>query len=408
MDESSQARAHWLNLSRLKVYPRLLVLLFTVMSVVWLFSFRHMVDAEGNPFGNDFVTFWGASLAALQGHAPDAYNASRIVAFEHIAVPASTKVFGWFYPPSFYVMILPLAHLPYITAYLLYICGTLGFFLLVMRRVISGSVAMWCLAAFSGIWINFMDGQNAFLTAGLAGAAILCLKRRPYLAGLLIGLLVVKPHLALLFPVALLATGAWRSIVAAAVTACGLMAAGTAILGQATFKAWLGSIATAQMLLEQGGLPWQKMPTIFALARLLHAPLRVAYGLHIVVAVYAVAMVWRVWRRSRDWQLRGAVLMSATFLISPYVFDYDLVWLAFPIAWFAMLGIRDGWLGGERDVLVAAWVLPLVMAPIASTTSLQLGPLVLVALVWNANRRCAAATSQDHKIVGADAELLAV
>lgn len=389
MEKSANSGEHWLNGNRLKVYPRLLVVLFAVMTGVWLLSFKHMVDAEGNPFGNDFITFWGASLAALQGHAPDAYNASRIFAFEQVAVPASTKVFGWFYPPSFYVLVLPLAHLPYVAAYLLYIFSTLGFFVAVLRRVVRNSIAMWCLAGFSGVCINFMDGQNAFLTAGLAAAAILCLKRRPYLAGVLIGLLAIKPHLAILFPVALVAIGAWRSIVAAAVTACALMAAGTAVLGQATFKAWLGSIATAQMLLEQGGLPWQKMPTVFALVRLLHAPVRVAYGLHIAVAIAAAVLVWRVWRRSQDWQLRGAVLMAATFLISPYVFDYDLVWLAFPIAWLALVGVRDGWMHGERELLTLAWVLPLLMAPIASTTSLQAGPVVLIAMLWVVNRRIA-------------------
>jgi hypothetical protein len=202
-----------------------------------------------------------------------------------------------------------------------------------------------------------------------------------------VGLLVIKPHLAILFPVALLAIGAWRSILAAAVTACGLMAAGTVVLGEATFKAWLASIATAQLLLENGGLPWEKMPTVFALARLLHAPIRVAYGLHIAVAVAATTVVWRVWRQSQDWQLRGAVLMVATFLISPYVFDYDLVWLAFPVAWMAIIGMRDGWLASERELLVVAWAFPLVMAPIAGAIPIQLGPMLLMAMLWVVHRR---------------------
>jgi len=56
------------------------------------------------------------------------------------------------------------------------------------------------------------------LTAALAGAALLSLERRPILAGVFIGLLAIKPHLALLFPVALIAIGAWRTLLAAAVT----------------------------------------------------------------------------------------------------------------------------------------------------------------------------------------------
>jgi len=246
---------------------------------------------------------------------------------------------------------------------------------------------MWLLAGFSAVWINFMHGQNGFLTAALAGAGILCLRKRPYLAGVFIGLLAIKPHLALLFPVALVAIGAWRTLATAAATAFALTAAGTAVLGRATLAACLNGLGEARHFLEDGGLPWQKMPTVFAFSRLLGLPVAVAYGLHIVVAVGAALAVWHVWRRCSDWELRGAALMTATFLISPYVFDYDLAWLAFPIAWLALKGIRGGWLGREREILTAAWILPFLMAPIASTISLQIGPFVLIALLWIVVRR---------------------
>jgi len=73
--------------------------------------------------------------------------------------------------------------------------------------------------------------------------------------------------------------------------------------------------------------------------------------------------------------------------VSPYSFDYDLAWLAFPIAWLAQAGLREGWLRGEREVLVAAWVLPIIMAPLAMAVPLQIGPLVLVALLGAVVRR---------------------
>lgn len=387
MEEPLRCSPHWLNSKRLTVYPRLVLCLLAVACAIWLSGIHNMTDAEGKPFGNDFVTFWGASLAALQGHAPDAYNVARIFRFEQAAVPASQSVFGWFYPPSFYLLVLPLARMPYIAAYFVSMLSTLGLFVLVLRRVVRGKAAMWCLAGFAGVWINFLDGQNGFLTAALAGAAILCLRRRPYLAGVFIGLLGIKPHLALLFPVALLAIGAWRSIVVAAITTCGLMAAGTAVLGLGTFQAWLGSIRVAGMLLENGGLPWYKMPTVFALVRMLGAPPALAYGLHAMAALGATVTVWRAWRLSADWQLRGAVLMSATFFISPYLFDYDLVWLAFPIAWLTCIGLREGWRSGDREVLAAAWILPLILYPVASKIFVQIGPLVLTALLWIAVRR---------------------
>ncbi len=376
-----------MNAERLKAYPRILLVMFIATSAGWLLLSKHRIDPLGKPFGNDFITFWAASDAALHGHAPDAYNLTKIFHYEQIAVPASKLVFGWYYPPSFYLVALPLALLPYVASFLVWTLSTLALYVAVLRRIVRTSAAMWCLAAFSGLWIDLLHGQNAFLTAALAGAGILCLKRRPYLAGVFIGLLAVKPHLALLFPVALLAIGAWRSIASAAATAFALTAAGTLVLGRSTLTACVGAMGQARYFLETGGLPWQKMPTLFAFARLLGMPVGVAYGLQALVALGATAVVWRLWRRSHDWGLRGAVLMSATFLVSPYVFDYDLAWLAFPIAWLAMVGIRDGWLKGEREILTMAWLVPFVMAPIASATAVQVGPFVLAGMVWVAWRR---------------------
>jgi hypothetical protein len=402
--------AHWLNSKRLTAYPRILLGMFVLTTAIWLLMSKQMVDPQGKPFGNDFITFWAASYAALHGHAPDAYNIAKIFRYEQIAVPASKLVFGWYYPPSFYLVVLPLALLPYVAAFFVWILPTLALYVGVLQRIVKGSVAMWCLAAFSGVWINLLHGQNGFLTAALAGAGILCLKRRPWLAGVFIGLLAVKPHLALLFPVALLAIGAWRAMAGAAVTAVALTAAGTLVLGRDTLTACVGAMGQARYFLENGGLPWQKMPTIFAFARLLGMPVAVAYGLHAIVAVGAMVAVWHVWRRSADWGLRGAALMSATFLVSPYVFDYDLAWLGFPIAWLASIGIRDGWQNGERDVLALAYLMPFVIAPVASAVSLQVGPFVLVGLLWMVWRRVggrrSAETQDAEAVASASAERL--
>jgi hypothetical protein len=382
---------HWLNAARLRSYPRLLIAIFAFMTIVRLASIHHMVDSVGNPVGADFILQYGASLAALQGHAAEAYTAAGIMHYEQLAVPAWDKTFLWFYPPSWYVLILPLALLPYLISYVVYMSATLAFFIAVMRRMAlgpeCGQQAMWCLAAFSGVWINVNDGQNAFLTAGCAGAAVLCLQRRPWMAGVFLGLLSVKPHLGLLFPVALVAIGAWRTIVSALATAAGLMAVGTLVLGRAVFAAWLGSIGSAGTTLDGDGLTWAKMPAVYSLLRMLGVRPGIAHWVHGAVAMVVIALVWWVWRSSADWGLRGSALMVGTFLISPYVFDYDLVWLAFPIAWLALKGVREGWLRWEREVLVAAWILPLAMAPIASATRLQTGPLVLGTLLWVVARR---------------------
>lgn len=384
-----ERNAHWLNETRLSHYPRIILAFFIAIAIVWVALSKDLVDIKGKPLGYDFITFWGASHLGLTGHAADAYDINLMFNAEKIAVPRLNNFFVWYYPPAFYLVILPLAFLPYLVACVSFIVATLACYVALLYRVVRNKSA-WCyLAGFSGLWMNLFHGQNAFLTASLAGAALMCLPRRPVLSGVLIGLLAIKPHLALLFPLALLAIGAWRTFIAAALTAILFTATGMAVLGVGTLKASVASLQLARHFVETGLLPWAKMPTMFAFARLLGMPVAGAYVLHAVVAAGATLAVWRVWRHSEDWPLRGAALMTATFLVSPYLFDYDLAWLAFPIAWCALAGLRDGWLRGDREVLVAAWLLPLLMSPIVKVVPIQIGPWVLGALLVIIVRRAA-------------------
>ena len=74
----------------------------------------------------------------------------------------------------------------------------------------------WIAAAFPAVFINIGHGQNGFLTAALLGGALHWLDRKPWLAGILIGLLAYKPQFGVLIPIALLAGQRWTTIGAAA------------------------------------------------------------------------------------------------------------------------------------------------------------------------------------------------
>jgi hypothetical protein len=393
----AEARPHWLNRERVTGYPRLFVVIFAVTVVIWVLMSKHMVDSKGKPLGGDFIAYWIASKFALSGHAAEAYDLGSMVKAERAFMPASDKVFDWLYPPSFFLVVLPLGLMPYFAAFFVWIGATLAAYVAAMRRIVTGSVAMWCVAGFSGIWVNATQGQNGFLTAALAAAGLLALPRRPVLAGVFIGLVTLKPQMALVFPAALLAIGAWRTLASAAVTVAAFVGLGTAVLGKATLTAFLKDLPDARMYVETGAAPWSKMPTVFSFLRTLGVPVGGAYAVHSAVAVAAVAAVCYVWRRAgtshADWQLRGAALMAATCMVSPYMFDYDLAWLGFPIAWMAAIGMRDGWLRGEREALVLAWLLPMLMAPVTAVVVVQPGPFVLGALVWMVVRRARTAAS---------------
>jgi hypothetical protein len=374
-------RQHWLTEERILLYSRTMVacIVFAFAAMLWLSS--ALADARGRPIGTDFITFWGASRLALDGHPEAAYDLNAIFHAEQAAVPGVRVVFAWFYPPMFQLLVLPLALMSYLLAYGVFISGTLAAFVAAFRRIASGNIAMWCLASFSGVWLNIMQGQNAFLTAALAAGCLLNLKQRPGLAGICLGMLAIKPHLALLFPLALAAAGAWRVLAVAAATASALTALSVWVLGPATLTAFLDSVAVARQLLESGKLPLYKMPSVFAAMRLLDAPLWLAYCAQAMCAGVFAWIVWRAWRSDASPALCNALLMTASLLVSPYMYDYDTAWLAFPIAWLALHAMQHGWKRGERELLAAMWLLPAVIGPLAKLY-LFVAPPLLASLVW--------------------------
>jgi hypothetical protein len=87
---------------------------------------------------------------------------------------------------------------------------------------------------------------------------------------------------------------------------------------------------------------------------------------------------------------RGAVLLCATLLTTPFLLDYDLLLLALPLAWLYGESRRTGFLPWEKAVLAAGFVLPLVSRALAANLHLPIAPLVIGALLLCLLRRAQA------------------
>jgi len=241
-----------------------------------------------------------------------------------------------------------------------------------------------------------MQGQTGFLTMALFGGAVLLFDRRPLAAGILFGLLSCKPHFGLLVPLALLCGRQWTVFAAASITTLVFGMASAVVLGPDVWLAFWRNLPLLRDILEQGGVPWDKMVSPFAGMRLLGVGGVPAYVLQGVLALAAAAGVAWAWWRAVPLRLAAAVLVSGALVATPYVFDYDLVLLAVPIALLARDGCEQGWLPGDREVLVAAWLMPLLSPVIAHASGVQLGWLCLVALFAVALRRAIAFERQTH------------
>lgn len=384
---TTRADGHWLTAARLTIYPRIFLAVFAVVLAAVLFQSQGLIDSAGQPLGYDFMAYWGASYLALQGEAAQAFDIVRITAAGQTGVPGFTSLHPWFYPPMFQLLIAPLALLPYGLSLLVWTIATLTAFSVVVRRIAPAPQTLWLTLAFPAVYLNIIHGQNGFLIASLFGGALLLLDRRPVLAGVLIGLLCFKPHFGILIPLALACGGRWTTFAAASVTTIAFVLTSTIILGPETWVGVRGNSTLVFRLLEEGVLHWEKMPTLFTALRLLGIGLPLAYTMHALLALGVAATVAWVWWKKAPVRLGSAVLVSGSLMISPYVFDYDLTLMAIPIALLAWDGHHRGWLAGEREILVAAWLLPILAPPIATFTGVQIGILGLGALFFMAVRR---------------------
>lgn len=375
------SEAHWLNGERAIGYAWIFLILFAIASLAWIGLSPHLIDPEGKPLGTDFMDVWAAGKLALAGEPAAAYDYARHYAIERNALPypagSAAPYYGWHYPPLFLLIAAPLALLPYGAALAAWMAATLPAYLAAAKQAMP--VRRWWVfaLAFPAVFVNLGHGQNAFLTTALLGCGLILLTGRPWLAGVLFGLLAYKPQFAVLIPIALIAGGHWRPLVSGTMTVCVAAAISAAVFGEETWRAFFASLHLTQAyVLEQGATGWEKIQSTFSAVRMWGGAIDLAYIVQGAVSLAATAVTVLVWRSRATMPIKSAALCVALLMATPYVLDYDLVVLALPMAWLAAEGVRVGFLPWEKIALGAAWLLPLVSRAVGMI-GVPLGPFVL-------------------------------
>jgi hypothetical protein len=282
----------------------------------------------------------------------DAFNAGLEAMFYH-----GFPVHNWSYPPHLLLMTWPLGFLPYMPAYIAWCVGGLVLYLWAASDGFSRRDRLPMLAVAPAVAINVFTGQIGFITATLISSALKRLDRRPVVAGVCFGLLTVKPQLGLLVPLMLMLTRRWVTFAAATGTVAAMAALAACLFGFDVWTEYFRLVLPVQqdILVNGGGLAPAMMPTVFMNARVAHLPIPVAWTLQAVMSAVAVAAVcWTFWRR-RDETLSIALFVTASFLVTPYAFNYDMVVFGWVIA---LLRERGGTAFDDRLAMLV-WTLPI-------------------------------------------------
>ncbi|ALS59302.1 glycosyltransferase family 87 protein [Pandoraea norimbergensis] len=396
IDVAAPSRPHWSDdRDRIRLYAGAGLLCVLGVIVFWCKQHFFTENPTIGPFGLDFLPFWGASHFVLQGHPLDAYNIEIMNQAQIAAEPWTTKLGGympWLYPPIMMVFLAPVALLPFMFAYTVYASIGFALFYATLRRTAPWADARLPIIGFPGVLVVVVAGQIALYTTAIAGISLVLLRKRPVWAGIFAGLLFIKPHIALLFPLAFLCARQWRALAACIVTVIVTTLLAAAVFGIDAYTAFLHANEYARQGVANGTAQVARIPTFFITARMFGAPVLVALVIHGVIALGAVAVVIDFWRRPGPFALRAATLICATTLVSPYLYDYDLALLALVIAWYVRDGVARGWLRGEREWLVVLWITPLFGLFIVLFTNVQFMPLITLAtlgMLWRRRRKLA-------------------
>lgn len=360
--------ARWFGRDRAIGYARLFPVIF-LPTLVWFY-----LEANG-PRGSDFLAFWSAARVALADSPAAAYDALSMEAFQRSL--GRDHWFPFLNRPPFLAVVLPLGLLPYPLALVVWVGLTYAIWLSVARRL--DAEAFWPIAVYPGALVAAWHAQTGFVTAALFLGGMLSLKSRPLLAGALLGALVIKPQLAILVPVALIADRNWRAFAAAAGSACGLVLAAWLAFGSDTLAGFISASSISGGLLGRVDPDFVlRMPTVFADVAVVSGA-RLALAVQMVSTLAMIGLVWTVWTRSNDAMGKGAVLAVASVLATPYLFHYDLPLLILPAWWLARDALRTGWRPWERTFLAIFYWAPLMMRALALPMGFNLMPLICAA-----------------------------
>lgn len=327
-------------------------------------------------WGRDFVNVYTSGALALHHRLDILYDVQAYRTFQLGLFHQSLHDHNYSYPPVTLLYTWVFALMPYPLALVAWLGGTGALFVRAARPYLAkAGLSAWLALVAPASIVNLWAGHYGFLVGALWLFAWHHLPKRPVLAGVLIGLMVVKPHLAVLAPLVLLRRGEWRAIAAAAATVAVLVGLSALLFGTDLWVTYLTRTATAQagMVDDVQTFFATMMPTVTTALAILHVPTFAALAAQGAVALAAIFVLLKY--LPKDSERAGLAAATATFLVLPYAFAYDMTvaGLAGLILLQESLDDRRAWL-----VLAAALAAFLPMAVMwLNPAHLPIAPLLL-------------------------------
>jgi hypothetical protein len=338
----------------------------TLVAYVWTIDWRGAIPRDGTTLavGRDFLNLWMYGRAAGSADPGQFYD----LAAYHQAIRALLGIElqgqNWSYPPSVMLLAAPFGQLNYLTALACWTLLGISAFFAVGRKHVADWRILIPVALSPAALFCLVSGQGSFLVVAMMMAIFALIDRKPVAAGLLIGLLSIKPQLGILFPFMLVASGRWRAFASAAATAVALAGVTALLFGP---QVWIDFVAKGLpvqglVLSDPDRIATPFFPTVFMNLRGLDLGATAAMSVQLIFSALAAGAVgWAFrFRRDADPPLMLALYLACSASASPYLLAYDLLPLTLAAVALLATGRLDA--PGRRLVQLVYWAPALQLA----------------------------------------------
>lgn len=395
---SSATRTPWIVL----VLPLVVVCAILFVSP----NFQPVDGMRSAPLGSDFLQEWigGSIIASAESnllydsvHSKKLQHDPDLVGFQW---PAE-KYFPMVYPPYYYSAVSPLSALDYslaikvwgllsavafsISGYMLYRFFRPG------RRLLG---FIWLLALLFVPLLNcFNMGQKSTLLLLILTSSFLLLHhRRPFSAGLVFGLIAIKPHLGIVIGLTMLLKKQWQ-FAAGAVLMVAILCGSSYLFYPQLFLDYFKVIAGMGDYVQTGGYQLFDSHSLWGTAQLTFSWLP-PVGVKVIAALLSLVVVGLLWQVMRgpietssiQFAIQFAAMVFATVMLSPHFYTYDLTILLLPLLLIASAFPPGTWREQPVDrtlgfVLIGFFAFAGLFSQIAEMIGIQVSILLMMAVL---------------------------
>ena len=292
-----------------------------------------VLGARALPQGraSDFLSFYTGAYLASHGSVASLYDPAAQFAIQRNLLPSTVELVPFLRPPFYALLLAPLTRLPFGAAFIGWILLQTGIFLACLgwawRRF--GTVALLCGSMSLPAALGIAHAQDTVAFLGVVIVSYLLVEKgRDLAAGAVLGLLLVKFHLAPLWLVGLILHRRWKML-------AGFFATGSAAAAVSLAMVGVGGARAYAALLQNRNLEWltpspeltisfQGLAANLGIATLAGRAGLVAAAVGLLLAAVLNAPMWRVYAAST----------VASLLAVPHVYGYDAALLLLPL-WLA-------------------------------------------------------------------------